>query len=67
MVLIVGIVKGIFITAEQRLMRVHAAAVLTKDGLGHEGGIDPMLPGDLLDRDPEGQGFVGHLQTLVKA
>ena len=60
MIFVLGIKKCVFVTLEQRLVAVHAAAVLTEQGLGHEGGIDAMAHGDLLDHEPVGHGIVRH-------
>ncbi len=65
MILVAGIVEGVNLSLKQRLVGVHAAAVLTEDGFGHKGGIHPVLPGNLLDRDPESCGFLGHFQPLI--
>ena len=46
---------------------MHAAAVDPEDGLGHEGGIDPVDHGDGLDRGPHGHDLVGHGQGFVIA
>ena len=52
---------------EERLMDVHAAAVLAEDRLRHEGRVDAVLPGDLLDRGAVGHHLVGHHERLVVA
>ena len=44
---------------------MHAAAVDTENGLGHEGGIDAVHHGDGLHRGPQGHGFIGHFHALV--
>ncbi len=48
-------------------MRVHAASVLPVEGLGHEGGIHPVLPGDLLDHCTVGHHGIGHVEGLLVA
>ena len=45
-------------------MRVHARAVLAEQRLGHEGRVQAVLEGVLLDRDPVGHAVVGHLQRV---
>ena len=66
-ILVVGVVEGVLVALEQGLVGVHAAAVDAEDGLGHEGGIDPVDHGDGLDRGPQGHGLVGHAHGLVVA
>jgi len=43
---------------------MHAAAVLSEDGLGHEGCIHAVLGGYLLDDQPIGHGAVGHGKSI---
>jgi len=50
---------------EKGLVGVHAAAVLAEEGLGHEGGVDPVLSGHFLHRDSIGLGVVGHAKGFV--
>jgi len=45
---------------------MHAASVFAKDWFGHECGIITMLPGDFLDHDAIGHGFVRHAERIVK-
>jgi len=52
---------------EDRLMDMHAAPVLPEDRLGHEGRVNAVLPGDLLDRGAVGHHLVGHRKGLVVA
>ena len=65
LVLVLGIEEGVLAALEQGLVHVHAAAVLAEDGLGHEGGVDAVLSGDLLDRGAIGHDHVGHEQGLL--
>src|SRR5665811_1589679 len=46
---------------------MHTAAVLTKDRLRHESGVNAILLGDLLDDQPVGHGVVGNLEGVVVA
>ncbi len=66
-VLVVAVIKGVVATAEQRLVGMHAAAVLTEDRLGHEGGIDAVLGRDFLDNQTIGHSVVGDLESVVIA
>ena len=61
---VVGIVEGVAPAAEQRLVGVHARAVLAEQGLGHEGRVKAVLHRVFLDRDPVGHAVVGHLQRV---
>ncbi len=65
-VLIIRVEKGIPFPLEQGLMGVHPAAVYPENGLGHEGGIDSILIGYLLDHDPVGHHVVGHGEGILK-
>jgi len=48
-------------------MDVHATAVAAEHGLGHEGCVDSVLSGDLLNGNPIGLGIVSHAQGFVVA
>ena len=63
-VLVVGVVEGVALVVEQRLVRVHAGAVLAEQRLRHEGRVPAVLHGVLLDRDAVGHAVVGHLQRV---
>ena len=49
-----GIEEGVLLAAEQRLVGVHAAAVLPLDRLGHERGEEAVAAGDVAHDEPEG-------------
>ena len=66
-VLVPAVEEGVLAPLEERLVDVHAAAVLPEDRLRHEGRVDAVLPRDLLDRGPVGHDLVGHLEGLVVA
>ena len=51
--------------AEQRLVHVHAAAVLAVHRLGHEGRVHAVVGRDLLDDQAGDHDPVGHHQGLV--
>ena len=65
--LVVGVEEGVAPVVEERLVRVHARAVLAEDRLRHEGRVETGLLGDLLDDQPVGQRVVGHLQRRREA
>ena len=53
-------VEGVFIASKQRLMGVHPAAVFARDWLGHECGVNAVLPRYLPDNQPIRHAVVGH-------
>ena len=57
--------EGVVVAAEQRLVHVHAAAVLAVQRLGHEGGVHAVVGRDLLDDQAADHDAVGHDQGLV--
>ena len=61
---VVGVVERVLARAEQRLMRVHARAVLAVQGLRHEGRMPAVLHRELLHRDAVRHAVVGHLQCV---
>ena len=63
-VLVVGVIERVLAVAEQRLVRVHARAVLAEQRLGHERRVPAVLHRVLLDRDAVGHAVVGHLQRV---
>ena len=63
-VLVVGVVEGVLAVREQRLVGVHARAVLAEQRLGHEGRVPAVLHRVLLDRDAVGHAVVGHLHRV---
>ncbi len=40
-------------------MRVHAVAIDSGDGLGHEGGVESVALGNRLQRESQGDGVIG--------
>ncbi len=56
----VGVEEGVAVAGEERLVDVHARAVLAEDRLGHEGRVDAVLERHLLDDEAIGHGVVGH-------
>ncbi len=64
MILVLGVEEGVALASEQRLMDVHAAAVLVGQGLGHERGVDAVPHGDFLDNQAIGHGAVGHSESV---
>ena len=63
-VLVVLVVERVAAVLEQRLVGVHARAVLAEQRLGHERRVPAVLERDLLDRDAVGHAVVGHLQRV---
>ena len=63
-VLVVGVVERVAAVLEQRLVRVHAGAVLAEQRLGHERRVPAVLHRVLLDRDAVRHAVVGHLQRV---
>ena len=64
-VVLVGLVEeGVAVALEQRLVRVHAAAVLVGERLRHEGGVDVVRERDLLHDEAVRHRAVGHRQRV---
>ena len=61
---IVGVEEGVALASEQRLMGVHARAVLAEQRLGHERRVIAVLERVFLDGDPIGHAVVGHLHRV---
>ena len=61
-VLVVGVVERVAAVLEERLVGVHARAVLAEQRLRHERRVPAVLHRVFLDRDPVGHAVVGHLQ-----
>src|SRR3954452_19838635 len=61
---VVLVEEGVAPPAEERLVRVHARAVLAEQRLGHERRMPAVLHRVLLDRDAVRHAVVGHLQRL---
>ena len=59
-----GVPEGVGAVPEQRLMRMHAAAVLPVDGLGHERREEAELGRHVLHDEPERRDVVGGLQRI---
>ena len=55
----------VVVAAEQRLVHVHAAAVLAVERLGHEGRVHAVVGRDLLDDEARDHDAVGHEEGLV--
>ena len=55
-----GIVEGVAVTPEKGLVDVHARAIDSIDGLGHECGVHVMSSGYLLYNQLCGHHAVGH-------
>ncbi len=53
-----GLVEGVGVALEERHVRVHAAAGVLGEDLGHEGRVDTLLERDLLDHRAEGHDVV---------
>ena len=66
-VLVVTVKESVSPTAKERLVRMHARAVLTEQWLGHEGRVKVVLLGVLLDCDSVGHAVVSHLQGICVA
>ena len=58
------VVERVPAVLEQRLVGVHAGAVLAEQRLRHERRVPAVLERDLLDRDAVGHAVVGHLQRV---
>ena len=65
--LVVGVEERVAAVREERHVRVHARPVLAEDRLRHEGRVDAVLRGDLLDDQPVGDRVVGHLERRREA
>ena len=64
----VGVQEGVLaVGADQRLQQVQARAVPAVDRLGHEGGVQAVLLGDVLDDEAERADVVGGDQHVVLA
>ena len=64
----VGVEEGVVaVGAEQRLQQVQARSVPAVDRLGHEGGVQAVLLGDVLDDEAERADVVGGDQHVVLA
>ena len=56
---VVFVVEGVFAVLEEGHIDVHAVARHAEQGLGHEGGVEPVLLRQRLDRQLEGHDVVG--------
>ena len=54
-----GVVERIGVTLEERHMGMHAGPGMLGEGLGHEGGVNPLRQGNLLDHNAESHQVVG--------
>jgi hypothetical protein len=59
-----GVVEGVLLALEQRLVRVHAGAVLAEDRLRHERGVQPEVQRHLADHEAEGADIVRRGQSI---
>ena len=57
---VVGREEGVHLSAEQRLVHVHAAAVLAMQRLGHEGGVHAVVGCHLFDDEAGDHDAIGH-------
>ena len=64
MVLVRRVEERVAVALEQRLVRVHPAAVHAGDRLRHERGVDAELVGDLLHGEAIGHHLVGHRERV---
>jgi len=62
--LVALIKKGVLALEEQRLMHMHPRTVLAENGLGHERGVEPVVPRHRFDGDLVGDDIVRHPQRL---
>ena len=56
--------EGIAVTLEEGDVRVHAGSGSVAERLGHEGGVDTLLQGHLLDDGAEGHEVVGGRERI---
>ena len=61
---VVRVVEGVVVAAEQRLVGMHPAAVGRGKRLGHERGVHALLLGQFLDDHARGHDVVGHGQSI---
>ena len=66
-VLVVGVEEGVLAVLGERLVDVHARAVLAEQRLRHEGRVPAVLHRVLLDHDPVGHAVVGHRERVLVA
>src|SRR6478735_2985414 len=59
-----GLEEGVGVALEEREVRVHPGPGVLGERLGHEGRVDPLRQGDLLDDRPEGLDVVGRAQRV---
>ncbi len=59
-----GMEESVLLAAEEGDVHVHAGAVLPRQRLRHEGGVDAVLEGDLLDDQPVGHHVVRRGQGI---
>ena len=59
-IFVVDIEESVSLALEKRLVDMHAAAVDAEGRLGHEGGIDAVSKGNLLDHQAIGHHVIGH-------
>src|SRR5438034_11752648 len=56
--------ERVLLATEERLMGVHAAAVLTENRLGHEGRVQPESTSDVLHYEAKSRDVVGRPQRF---
>src|SRR6478736_4004487 len=59
-----GLEEGVGVALEEREVRVHPRPRVLGERLGHEGRVDPLRQGDLLDDRAEGLDVVGRAQRV---